>query len=261
MFPNKTHHGEIVEEYKTKVDEKRMKSFLTGFSGFQTRYFKSDYGRDSAEWLYKHLSGLVPIVKNVTLTVKKFEHPWKQFSIIARLEHFNTQELPIVVISAHQDSVNMWNPWFGRSPGADDDGSGTTTIIEALTILVENGFIPSRPIEFHFYSGEEGGLLGSQKVVAHYMQEQIPVYCVFHNDMTAYQPANRDPIIAISTDNIDKDLSDTLEMISDTYSGIKHAYTQCGYACSDHATWTKAGVPAIFVFEAKFEDSRYFLLI
>lgn len=27
----------------------------------------------------------------------------------------------IVIIGAHQDSVNQWFPW-GRSPGADDDG-------------------------------------------------------------------------------------------------------------------------------------------
>ncbi len=94
--------------------------------------------------------------------------------MIARLEPVEefSQNPEIVILSAHQDSVNMWNPWFGRSPGADDDGSGTTTVFEAMTVLVEGGYVPSsRILEFHFYAAEEGGLLGSQKVVEQYVSQ------------------------------------------------------------------------------------------
>lgn len=51
-------------------------------------------------------------------------------------------------------------------------------------MLYENGFVPGRPLEFHFYSGEEGGLLGSQKVVKKYVEDDVNVYAVLHNDMT-----------------------------------------------------------------------------
>lgn len=36
----------------------------------------------------------------------------------------STEEDAVVILGAHIDSVNWLNPWFGRSPGADDDGSG-----------------------------------------------------------------------------------------------------------------------------------------
>lgn len=55
------------------------------------------------------------------------------------------------------------------SSGADDDGSGTTTVMEVLHILTQAGFTPqSHNVEFHFYSAEEGGMLGSQAIVNDY---------------------------------------------------------------------------------------------
>lgn len=54
---------------------------------------------------------------------------------------------------------------------ADDDGSGTVTILEAFRVLVEGNFTPQRPVEFHWYSAEEGGLLGSQDIALEYEKE------------------------------------------------------------------------------------------
>lgn len=38
--------------------------------------------------------------------------------------------------------------------GADDDGSGTVTILESYRALLASGFKPHRPVEFHWYSAE-----------------------------------------------------------------------------------------------------------
>lgn len=43
----------------------------------------------------------------------------------------------------------------------DDDGTGTVNLIEIVRALAAANFQPSTPLEFHFNSGEEGGLLGS----------------------------------------------------------------------------------------------------
>lgn len=57
------------------------------------------------------------------------------------------------------------------APGADDDGSGTVSILEAFRVLADSGFIPANgPVEFHWYAAEEGGLLGSQ-AIARYKKE------------------------------------------------------------------------------------------
>lgn len=263
-FPVVMTHSNETDELIGRIDENRMEDFLTEFSSFQTRYFKSKTGQDSAQWLFDHLTKLSKkTVAGVHLKVTKVKHNFRQFSIVARLEVENADPATeIVILSAHQDSVNMWNPYYGRSPGADDDGSGSTTVMEAVTILVEAGFVPSgRVIEFHFYAAEEGGLLGSQQVVEKYVKQKIPVFAVLHSDMTGYQPDGLDPVVAINTDFVSKELTTTLTQISDTYSGLPSKTTKCGYACSDHASWTKAGVPSSFFFEATFENQVWLIYL
>lgn len=39
----------------------------------------------------------------------------------------------------------------------------------------------------------------------------------------------------------------------DAYAGARWAWTRCGYACSDHASWTKSGFPASAAVEAAAE--------
>jgi bacterial leucyl aminopeptidase len=51
------------------------------------------------------------------------------------------------------------------APGADDDCSGTVSILEAFRVLAHSGYIPQDgPVEFHWYAAEEAGLLGSQAI-------------------------------------------------------------------------------------------------
>ncbi|KAI8927904.1 hypothetical protein BC831DRAFT_450925 [Entophlyctis helioformis] len=267
-YPSRAAFQDTVQPILTAVSPDNMKDFLTRFSGFKTRYFRSGSGAESCQWLFDQVQDLADTHgrSDIRLSVSKFTHAWDQFTVIARLEpasasasSASASSAPeeIIVVSAHQDSVNQFNPYFGRSPGADDDGSGSTTIFEALTRLVKSGsFVPVRPIEFHWYSAEEGGLLGSQKVVASYIKNEAKTRVIanFHNDMTGYQPSKKKPVVGISTDFVNPKLTKFLELITETYSEIPWVHTKCGYACSDHATWTKAGVPAVFTFEAPFAD-------
>lgn len=82
------------------------------------------------------------------------------------------------------DSINLDNPTTGRAPGADDDGTGTVNLIEALRALVAAGWKPARPLEFHWYSGEEAGLLGSQAIATAYARSGVKVYAMMEMDMS-----------------------------------------------------------------------------
>jgi len=78
-----------------------------------------------------------------------------------------------------QDSTNSLP--FLPAPGADDDASGTVTLISTLTQLLSHKFSPvTNPVEFHFYSAEEGGLLGSGEVAREYREAGKKVRGMFH---------------------------------------------------------------------------------
>ncbi|CAG8551449.1 21336_t:CDS:2, partial [Gigaspora rosea] len=99
---------------------KYMRKNLEKFTSFRNRYYKSKYGAESSQWLYDQV---VTIVKNsnysdAILSVKQFPHRWEQKSIIARFQGSDDDKSnEVVIVAAHQDSVNMWMPSFGRAPG------------------------------------------------------------------------------------------------------------------------------------------------
>ena len=108
-------------------------------------------------------------------------------------------------------------PFLG-APGADDDGSGTTSILEAFRVLVESGFAPTHhPVEFHWNSAEEGGLLGSKAIAQDYQAKGIKVKAYHQNDMTAWVKQGTKPTIGLIRDFVDPDFTDFLAKVIDEY--------------------------------------------
>ncbi|KAJ3159637.1 hypothetical protein HDU86_001646 [Geranomyces michiganensis] len=264
-LPAKPAHQSVIHPLLKEISEKQMEKWLTQLSEFRTRYFRTSTGKAASEHIFAEVSALADDAnanRGMNVTVRPFTHSWGQSSVIARIEppaaaaakSGAVSPPEIVIVGAHLDSVNQWNPYFGRSPGADDDGSGSTTIFEAYRVLLAAGFAPSRPLEFHWYSAEEGGLLGSQKVVAAYKAANVPVLGMLQVDMTGYTPPNKKEILGIATDYINPALSKFLQSVAAEYCEVPWADTKCGYGCSDHASWTGAGYPSAFTFEAAFDD-------
>jgi len=147
----------------------------------------------------------------------------------------------------------MWP--FLPAPGADDDGSGSVTILESYRALLAADFHPERSIEFHWYSAEEGGLLGSQAVAQAY-EGRVNVLAMSQFDMTAWVKRGTREEVGIITDFVDLPLTEFNKQLVDTYLAIPWVETQCGYACSDHASWRKAGFPSSFTIESTFGNSN-----
>lgn len=240
----------------------RMKARLTELTQFRTRYYRSATGRQSQSWLL----ALIRTLANESasnLTITEFLHPWRQNSIIVRFEPnpaslvTSLQETPTLIIGSHQDSTNLLP--FLPAPGADDDGSGTVSTLEALSVLLQHDWQPSinkGAVEFMFYSAEEGGLLGSQSIAKSYKDQGRKIMAMLQLDMTAFVKMGTEPKVGLITDFVDPYFNNFLKIVIGEYLSIGHVETRCGYACSDHASWNNLGVPAGFVIESKFEDSN-----
>jgi len=74
-----------------------------------------------------------------------------------------------VIISAHYDHLGIGEPVNGDSiyNGANDDGSGTVSVIEIASALSAMKRKPKRSIVFIAWSGEEQGLYGSSYYGSH----------------------------------------------------------------------------------------------
>ncbi|GAB1319417.1 Leucine aminopeptidase 1 [Madurella fahalii] len=261
VFPDKPTLQKEVEPLLGKLSKTEMEEHLTTFTSFHTRYYKSDWGRKSSEWL---LSQVRDTIKEAGaedyVRAEHFKHPWGQHSIIATIPGKTNAT---VVIGAHQDSINLWLPSVLAAPGADDDGSGTVTILEAFRVLLQSKDIVKgkheNTLEFHWYSAEEGGLLGSQAIFSSYEKQGRDVKAMLQQDMTGFVTrtleAGHVESVGVIVDFVDPNLTEFIKKVIVEYCDIPFVETKCGYACSDHASASKAGYPSAFVIESAFEYS------
>ena len=102
-------------------------------------------------------------------------------NVIARLPGTERPDVTYVV-GSHFDSVE-------RGPGADDNSSGTTALLEAARVLA------TRPqpatIEFVWFTGEEAGLLGSREYARRALESGKDVAAALNNDMVGYANDDR----------------------------------------------------------------------
>ena len=264
-YPSSPSYNKTVKSLASSLSKEKMHSHLETFTAFHTRYYKSHYGIESATWLYGQVNDTINAANasKYGATVEKFAHPWGQFSIIARVPG---QTNHTVVIGAHQDSINLFLPSLLAAPGADDDGSGTVTILEAFRTLLQDPSVAAgnatNTLEFHWYSAEEGGLLGSQAIFSSYQKNDRDIKAMIQQDMTGYVAktlaAGEPESVGVITDFVDPALTEFVKSVVTTYCDIPYVLTKCGYACSDHASASKYGFPSAFVIESdfKYSDSK-----
>ncbi len=228
-----------------KVDEANLIAIVTKLSSFDNRDYQSDLGVKSAEYIKSEYERIGAGRSDVT--VELVTHRFKQPSVVATLAGSGPQKNEIVVIGGHIDSISQ-----GKAPGADDNASGTATVMETFRIYIESGFRPNRTIQFMGYAGEERGLLGSQDIAARYKNAGKVVVGALQFDMTMFP--GKTPRITFISDYTNHDLNVFVQKLSDEYVKAKWIEDKCGYACSDHASWTRAGYPSTFPFETAFDD-------
>ncbi|KAF9694590.1 hypothetical protein EKO04_007409 [Ascochyta lentis] len=234
-----------------QISKTNPKTWATTLTNIHNRYYKGSYAASSATTVFNLVKNVA--AANTKITVKQFTHSYNQPSVIATIPG---QSANVVVVSGHFDSINQANPTTGRAPGADDNASAVVTILESLRVLAAANYAPKNTLEFHFYSGEEGGLLGARAVMQDYVKRSVKVLAVMNQDMTAYSPNHN---IAVYTDYVSTPLSNFIIKLVPVYTALPVITDRCGYACSDHGAAYDAGYPAAYVCDENMVDATPYL--
>jgi hypothetical protein len=172
----------------------------------------------------------------------------------------------VVVISAHYDHLGKrGNQIF---PGADDNGSGTTAVLEIMETIAEakkQGQGPKRSVLCIFFTAEEKGLLGSKYYATHPVVPFANTVVDVNIDMIGRtdEKHHTDPhyIYVIGSDRLSTDLHKINEATNEAFTFLNLDYTYNAktdpnrfYYRSDHYNFAKEGVPSIFFFSGVHED-------
>jgi len=173
----------------------------------------------------------------------------------------------IVIISAHLDHVGM-DSQGNVFNGADDDGSGTVSIMEiaqAFRQAVKDGNPPKRSILFLHVTGEEIGLYGSRYYTENPLFPLENTVCNLNIDMIGRidpdKKENPDYIYLIGSNKLSQELQDVSTEVNDKYTQLELDYKYDDpndpnrfYYRSDHYNFAKNNVPIIFYFNGVHED-------
>ncbi len=173
----------------------------------------------------------------------------------------------LVIVSAHYDHVGMKGKDVFN--GADDNGSGTTTVLEiaeALTVAKRIGKGPRRSVLCLWMTGEEKGLLGSEYYMTDPLYPADQTVADVNIDMVGrwgeeYEGSETPYVYVIGSDRLSQDLHDINEEMNQKYSQmiLDYKYNDENdpnrfYYRSDHYNFAKNGIPAIFFFNGVHDD-------
>ncbi|MBA3454641.1 MAG: M20/M25/M40 family metallo-hydrolase [Deltaproteobacteria bacterium] len=231
------------------LEANRILGTIGELSAMQNRYYQSPSGAAASTWLRDRWRSFTA---RTDVTIELFDHGYAQQSVILTIPG-STLANEVVVIGGHLDSIAVGGN-TSTAPGADDDASGIATLTEITRVLLAKDFRPARTIKVMAYAAEEVGLRGSQGIVRDFKKREVNVVGVLQLDMTNYQGSDKD--IWLMKDFTSAAQNTFLTQLIDTYVGATWGLDACGYACSDHASWYRAGVPASMPFESRMKQSN-----
>lgn len=194
--------------------------------------------------------------------------PTKQITtenILGYLEGTDKKD-ELVVITAHYDHLGHRGEIIYN--GADDDGSGTTSVLEIAEAFAKakaGGHVPKRSILFMMFTGEEKGLIGSQYYTSHPIFPLATTVVDLNIDMVGRHDkahdGNREFVYVVGSDRLSSDLHQLSEQTNATFTHLSLDYTYNDenhpdriYYRSDHWNFAKHQVPIIFYFNGVHED-------
>lgn len=244
----------------SKVEESSIKANLEsivdndtipGTDATQTRYSGTSGHQTEADYAKKFFDnlGIQSEFQPFTFTSRTGEQISTK-NLIARLPGTDTSNIYIAM--AHLDSISNEDK-KNRAPGADDNGSGTTAVMEMAKAIKQSGVPLNRSIEFILFSGEEDGLNGS-----YYYVDQIPagkkVIAALNFDMIGNRGTEPDCVnVYYQTRSGGNLITDTMMDINKTFNiGLTTKPLASSRQDSDHYAFWRKRMTATFAHECAF---------
>jgi hypothetical protein len=213
--------------------------------------------------------------KVISLSIKERREEATARNVVAAIPGTDAKlKQEYVAFGAHIDHVGMATSGSGDRifNGADDDGSGTVSILEIAHAYL-TGPRPKRSLLFVWHVGEEKGLWGSEYYTNNPTVDLKNIVSQLNIDMIGRSrpagdtnPANNvltgpNEIYVVGSTKMSTDLQKTSEKTNADFLKIKFNYKyddpadreQIFYR-SDHYNYARKGIPIIFYFDGVHED-------
>jgi hypothetical protein len=179
-----------------------------------------------------------------------------QYNVVARLEG-KTTPAKVYLIGAHYDSYSP-DP-FVNAPGADDNASGVSAIVEMARVFKKQGFVPKNTIEFVAFAAEEIGLKGSLDYAVKAAANTVNIAAMLNLDMISYNPNTNPDTWMVNVMNYDNsaELQNQIVTCGRLYSKLIFVNNNTNSKRGDSFSFYQNGFNASFVISEFSTDPYY----
>lgn len=172
--------------------------------------------------------------------------PW--CNVIARIPGVSNPDKKFI-ISGHYDSIarkSYWGDPYHPAPGADDNASGISAVLEAARIL--KNYNLACTVELICFTAEELGLIGSSHYAYEQVLQNVNIAGVLNFDVIGTNSANNEVDIYCG-ENSDP-ISDVLSETMTLYTNLEpNPIDDDGKDRSDGNAFSNLGFPSVNVFQ------------
>ncbi|WP_400192479.1 M28 family peptidase [Hymenobacter sp. B81] len=193
----------------------------------------------------------------VVIRAPRITETFRTENVLGYLEGRDKKD-ELLVVSAHYDHLGIRDGKVYN--GADDDGSGTSAVLELAQAFVQaqrDGHGPRRSILFLAVTAEEQGLYGSEYYAAHPVVPLTQTVANLNIDMIGRTDENHAPgdqyVCLVGADKLSSELHALSEDVNRRYTqlGLDYRYNDPNdpeqvYYRSDHYNFARHRIPVIF---------------
>jgi hypothetical protein len=227
----------------SEITPQACESRLADITAFPTRYSYSAYCRDAEEYVHN-------LFNSFGLSSSYFDFSWggtDMRNVIGEMIG-TSQPDSVIIVCGHLDCVSE-DP-ENDAPGAEDNGSGTVSVLEAARILSQ--YQTDLTVRFIAFTGEEQGLIGSDYYAQHMLDIGEDIGAVINLDMVAYHgpyPIDMHCYSDPQSHWLGHLMAETMAIYT-SVDTITHYEDSPGYG-SDHYPFAIRGYPAIEIIDAE----------
>ena len=248
-----------IRNLMNQVSEDSLTATIEHLQSYHTRRWDSRMVYEVQDWLYDtyHDMGFD------TVLLHDFQFVWHDTlretsdNVIAFQRGVRYPD-EYVVCGAHYDSYNNspGQPDSLLAPGADDNASGSSGIIETARLLSRCTF--ERSILYCGWAAEEIGLKGSEAFAKECAEQRLDIVGYFNLDMTGYLEEGSDIHVNLMYTTQDSLIADYVFNFSHVYFPDMPIWQDwLAWGDSDYSSFNRSGYPAVHPFEDVHHSSPF----
>lgn len=238
-FPTVTEENSDIRFFLDNVEIDNIRATVQHMQNYRNRKWDNPNVYECQDWLVEQFEAL-----GLEVSVQEVNYiSYNTSGNVIAIQRGTTYPDEYVVCGCHYDSFS----YSGDCPGADDNATGTASVLETARILSEYEF--ERSIIYCAFAAEEVGLIGSDAYAQACANQGLDIVGYFNNDMNGFLHGDEIHIDLIYPNSV-APIGDYYMNVASIYfpeMPVRHVTFNAGD--SDHTSFNRHGYMGIYPFE------------